>query len=84
MAAALQLVALVAGLAGASQVVLSEEPAVGNVAYVLPTERTFLLNIPTTYSHDEAYPLVLSFHGGMALHMTIMAEDGKPLANGRV
>ncbi|EOO03297.1 putative poly(3-hydroxybutyrate) depolymerase protein [Phaeoacremonium minimum UCRPA7] len=63
MAAALQLVALVAGLAGASQVVLSEEPAVGNVAYVLPTERTFLLNIPTTYSHDEQYPLVLSFHG---------------------
>ena len=67
MAFVLQIALLLAGLAQASQVVLSEQPQVGNVAYTLPTERTFLLNVPATYSHGEPYPLVMSFHGGNAL-----------------
>lgn len=51
-----------------TQIVLSdasaEQPQTGNVAYTLPTERTFLLNVPAAYKHDEPHPLVLSFHGG--------------------
>ncbi|KAK6193831.1 hypothetical protein LQW54_012051 [Pestalotiopsis sp. IQ-011] len=52
----------------ASQVVLSgphssSSPVRGNVKYTLPTERTFLLNVPDTYEHEESHPLVLSFHG---------------------
>ncbi|KAK1765151.1 putative poly depolymerase protein [Phialemonium atrogriseum] len=58
---------LVAGLAEASQFVLSYEPKTGNVAYTLPTQRTFLLNVPETYAHGEDYPLVLSFHGAGGL-----------------
>jgi len=54
----------VSGLVQASQVVLSQGPPKGNVAYTLPTERTFLLNVPATYSHGTPYRLVLSFHGG--------------------
>lgn len=53
----------------ATQVVLgdaSEQPQTGNVAYTLPTERTFLLNVPAAYKHDEPHPLVLSFHGGQS------------------
>jgi poly(3-hydroxybutyrate) depolymerase len=57
------------GLSSASQVVLTDAvvnvPQTGNVAYTLPTERTFLLNVPAAYEHGgEPYPLVLSFHGG--------------------
>ncbi|KAL1864919.1 hypothetical protein VTK73DRAFT_5605 [Phialemonium thermophilum] len=63
MASLLRVAAFIGSLARASQVVLSEGPPVGNVAYTLPTERTFLLNVPTTYAHGEPYPLVLSFHG---------------------
>lgn len=55
---------------GATQVVLSdasaEQPQTGNVAYTLPTERTFLLNVPDAYKHEEPHPLVLSFHGGQS------------------
>lgn len=43
---------------------LSTEPATGNIPYILPTERTFLLNVPESYKHEEPHPLVLSFHGG--------------------
>lgn len=43
---------------------LNTAPETGNIPYTLPTERTFLLNVPETYKHGEAYPLVLSFHGG--------------------
>lgn len=43
---------------------LSTTPQTGNIKYTLPTERTFLLNVPEAYEHEEAYPLVLSFHGG--------------------
>lgn len=54
----------------ATQVVLSdasaEQPQTGNIAYMLPTERTFLLNVPTEYKHEEPHPLVLSFHGGQS------------------
>jgi poly(3-hydroxybutyrate) depolymerase len=54
--------------ASPAQVVLSdastEQPQTGNVAYALPTERTFLLNVPAAYKHEEPHPLVLSFHGG--------------------
>lgn len=54
--------------ARATQVVLSdasaEQPQTGNVAYTLPTERTFLLNVPAAYTHETPHPLVLSFHGG--------------------
>lgn len=54
----------------ATQVVLSdasaEQPQTGNVAYTLPTERTFLLNVPAAYKHEEPHPLVLSFHGGQS------------------
>ncbi|RDW73140.1 putative poly(3-hydroxybutyrate) depolymerase protein [Coleophoma cylindrospora] len=53
---------LVAGLAHASQIILSP-PIKGNIAYTLPTERTFLLNVPEAYTHGEPHPLVLSFHG---------------------
>lgn len=56
--------AFVASIATASQNVLSRQPTVGNVAYTLPTERTFLLNVPVAYSHGTPHPLVLSFHGG--------------------
>jgi len=56
---------LLATTISASQVVLSSsQPATGNIAYTLPTERTFLLNVPEAYEHGEAHPLVLSFHGG--------------------
>lgn len=55
----------------ASQVVLSGPhsssesfPVRGNLKYTLPTERTFLLNVPDTYEQEESHPLVLSFHGG--------------------
>lgn len=64
------LLALGASSALASQIVLSSPPAhisgptTGNVKYTLPTERTFLLNVPTAYDQAESYPLVLSFHGG--------------------
>lgn len=54
---------LVAAVTQATQVTLSSAPATGNVEYILPTERTFLLNVPETYNHEEDYPLVLSFHG---------------------
>jgi polyhydroxybutyrate depolymerase len=53
----------IAGVTEASQVIFSPRPVTGNVAYTLPTERTFLLNIPTAYNHEESHPLVLSFHG---------------------
>lgn len=56
--------------ARATQVVLSdataEQPQTGNVAYTLPTERTFLLNVPAAYTHEKSHPLVLSFHGGQS------------------
>lgn len=39
-------------------------PVTGNIHYTLPTERTFLLNVPEAYTYDEPLPLVLSFHGG--------------------
>ncbi|KAK9425705.1 putative Ferulic acid esterase [Seiridium unicorne] len=60
--------ALGASAALASQVVLSPPvqavlPATGNLKYALPTERTFLLNVPPAYDHTESYPLVISFHG---------------------
>ena len=55
---------LFAGLVQESQVILSSKPTTGNVAYTLPTERTFLLNVPAAYDHEELHPLVLSFHGG--------------------
>jgi poly(3-hydroxybutyrate) depolymerase len=55
---------LIAGLARASQVTLSSKPPTGNVPHSLPTERTFLLNVPAAYTHGEPHPLVLSFHGG--------------------
>lgn len=65
---------LTASFRKASQVVLGNGQAegltaavalsTGNIAYTLPTERTFLLNVPETYQHEEKYPLVLSFHGG--------------------
>lgn len=62
------LLASQASFTRASQVVLSdasaESPETGNVAYTLPTERTFLLNVPAAYEHEEPHPLVLSFHGG--------------------
>ncbi|KAL3426108.1 hypothetical protein PVAG01_02899 [Phlyctema vagabunda] len=53
---------LLAASTQASQVILSA-PATGNVAYTLPSERTFLLNVPAAYVHEKAHPLVLSFHG---------------------
>lgn len=66
----------------ATQVVLSDasaqQPQTGNVAYTLPTERTFLLNVPTGYKHEEPHPLVLSFHGGQsppALQLTGSRTD---------
>lgn len=43
---------------------LDSKPATGNIPYKLPTERTFLLNVPDAYAHGEPHPLVLSFHGG--------------------
>lgn len=43
---------------------LSSTPPTGNIPYVLPSERTFLLNVPEDYTHDDPLPLVLSFHGG--------------------
>lgn len=64
MAVLIQFVLLIAGLARASQIVMSSEPATGNIEYTLPTERTFLLNVPAGYTHGEPLPLVLSFHGG--------------------
>ena len=64
MAVLVQYLLLIAALARASQVVLSSEPATGNIEYTLPTERTFLLNVPAHYNHGEPLPLVLSFHGG--------------------
>lgn len=72
---------LISSFAQASQVILSSgtpgissnlpeddvsSPATGNVKYVLPTERTFLLNVPKAYEHSESHPLVLSFHGGQS------------------
>lgn len=54
---------LLAAVTKASQVIISAQPATGNVEYTLPTERTFLLNVPETYDHEDSYPLVLSFHG---------------------
>ncbi|PVH72476.1 carbohydrate esterase family 1 protein [Cadophora sp. DSE1049] len=54
----------IAGLSLASQVILSSSnPATGNIAYRLPTERTFLLNVPNSYKHGESHPVVFSFHG---------------------
>ncbi|WVQ82457.1 hypothetical protein IAT38_004586 [Cryptococcus sp. DSM 104549] len=49
-------------LAAPSQLVLSS-PITGNVNYTLPTERTFLLNVPEAYVHGEPHPVVFSFHG---------------------
>lgn len=67
----LSCVLLVAGLCRASQVPIADHdvslstvPAKGNIPYILPTERTFLLNVPEAYKHGEPHPLVLSFHGG--------------------
>lgn len=58
------------GATSGTQVVLSdasaEQPQTGNVAYTLPTQRTFLLNVPAAYQHEEPHPLVLSFHGGQS------------------
>lgn len=68
------LFALHACLTGASQVVLTDDdivangPRTGNIPYTLPTERTFLLNVPAAYRHGEPHPLVLSFHGGESKH----------------
>ncbi|KAH8646852.1 ferulic acid esterase [Xylariales sp. PMI_506] len=50
-------------LASAAQIVLAALPPTGNIAIQLPSQRTFLLNVPAVYNHDEEYPLVLSFHG---------------------
>lgn len=47
-----------------AQVLLSSQLPTGNIAYTLPTNRTFLLNVPAGYVHGEPHPLVLSFHGG--------------------
>lgn len=59
---------LTASLSKASRVLTGggggAEPPTGNIAYTLPTERTFLLNVPEAYKHGEEHPLVLSFHGG--------------------
>lgn len=62
---------LATSLDKASQLVLGTQgldaataPATGNIAYTLPTERTFLLNVPEDYQHGQQHPLVLSFHGG--------------------
>lgn len=65
---------LTASFTTASQVVLGKDhdslavaaiaPSTGNIAYTLPTERTFLLNVPEAYKYGEQHPLVLSFHGG--------------------
>lgn len=60
----IQFVLVIVGLVRASQLVLSSEPTKGNIEYILSTERTFLLNVPTGYIHGESHPLVLSFHGG--------------------
>lgn len=57
-------ISLIAGVAQAAQVVLTGKPTIGNIAYSLPTDRTFLLNVPAGYIHGEPHPLVLSFHGG--------------------
>ncbi|EFX06432.1 ferulic acid esterase [Grosmannia clavigera kw1407] len=47
-----------------SQVIPTQQAAVSqNVKFNLPTQRTFLLNIPSSYDKETAYPLVLSFHG---------------------
>lgn len=65
------LLASQASFTRATQVVLgdtsAEQPQIGNVAYRLPTERTFLLNVPAAYRHEEPHPLVLSFHGGQSV-----------------
>lgn len=63
------------GFGQASQVILSSSPAIGNVKYVLPTERTFLLNVPEAYAHGEPHPLVLSFHGGKPASRQLICED---------
>lgn len=60
----IQFALLIAGLARPSQVPLSSKPNTGNIPHSLPTERTFLLNVPVAYTHGELHPLVLSFHGG--------------------
>jgi polyhydroxybutyrate depolymerase len=71
-----------APLALASQVVLSGlrplRPPTGNIPYTLPTERTFLLNVPPTYDDAEKYPLVLSFHGGKLISHRV-APTTRPL-----
>ncbi|KAH8893470.1 alpha/beta-hydrolase, partial [Thozetella sp. PMI_491] len=63
MAVSIAYLLLFAGLAPAYQKILASAPTTGNIAYTLPTERTFLLNVPEVYDHDEPHPLVLSFHG---------------------
>lgn len=75
---------LTAGFRKASQVVLDNSqagqaehlntavaPPTGNIPYTLPTERTFLLNVPEAYEHGEKHPLVLSFHGGEYSNMSL-------------
>lgn len=72
---------LAASFRKASQVVLNlnnhleglTAPKTGNIPYTLPTERTFLLNVPETYKHEEAHPLVLSFHGGKSILINVQA-----------
>ncbi|ODN86089.1 poly(3-hydroxybutyrate) depolymerase [Cryptococcus wingfieldii CBS 7118] len=39
------------------------DPPKGNVKYILPTERTFLLNVPEGYLHGKEHPVVFTFHG---------------------
>lgn len=79
MVALVQAILLVAQLAQASQIVLSSQPKTGNIKYMLPTERTFLLNVPEAYS-GEPLPLVLSFHGahGNSLRQQMVTELSDP------
>ncbi len=64
MIALIPLLLLVAGIAQGSQIAFTSKPPTGNVEYILPTERTFLLNVPEAYKHGEPHPVVFSFHGG--------------------
>lgn len=80
MTAILLLIAGIAGLSLASQDILSIIPATGNIAYQLPTERTFLLNVPDSYIHGEPHPVVFSFHGGN-LNCSLFSSGSCPDVN---
>lgn len=55
---------LLSSLWTGSSILVGPSPPTGHVDRQLPTERTFLLNVPTTYTHGTPHPLILSFHGG--------------------